>query len=61
MASPSTPITSWPSNSATGAQVSNSGWRGPDELGIKPGDIHMEGELRELITLADEASSSKAA
>lgn len=32
-----------------------------DELGIKPGDIHMEGELRELITLADEASSSKAA
>jgi len=32
-----------------------------DELGIKPGDIHMEGELRELITLADEASGSRAA
>jgi transcriptional regulator with XRE-family HTH domain len=25
-----------------------------DELGIRPGDIHFEAELRELIALADE-------
>ena len=29
-----------------------------DELGIRPGDIHFEAELRELIALADEDKAS---
>ena len=32
-----------------------------DELGISPSDIHFEAELRDLITLADEARGSKKA
>ena len=32
-----------------------------DELGISPSDIHFETELRDLISLADEARSSKKA
>ena len=32
-----------------------------EELGIKPGDIHFEGDLRELITLADKDREAKKA
>ena len=32
-----------------------------DELGIKPGDIHFESDLRELITLADKDREAKRA
>ncbi len=32
-----------------------------DELGIKPGDIHFESDLRELIALADKDREAKKA